>query len=327
MKRFLYFTAIVTAIILLFPETGWCEPVVDNLEDLRHENDLLHSRSSVNLLASLMLMALVMMLFVWNIKKTNRRYMVQLQRKNNALQIEHDQAVKARKVAEEASQMKTRFLQQITHEIRTPLNAISGFSQLLSDPNMNFSKEEKKQMCDMVMQSTTHLTNMLDDIILLAETDSKSYVTFTHDSVTMKGFVDSLENINHLSMRVKGNDGNENVSDGEATFATDTAHLRLAIQNIVSNAVKFGKESTVDMLLTDNLLKITVTDDGPGILKEDRAKLFQRFYKKDSFIPGVGLGLCVSRSILNSLGGNVYLDETYDDKGARFIIECPVTRS
>lgn len=319
MKRLYIYTIIITVMVLLFPELGWCESTT-NLEYLKHENDLLHSRNNVNLLACMMLMALVMMLFVWNIKKNNRRHMIQLQRKNNALQIEHDQAVKARKEAEKASQMKTLFLQQITHEIRTPLNAISGFSQLLSNPDMDFSKEKKQELGEMVMQSTTHLTDMLNDIIILAETDNNTYVTFTPESISLQGFAAQLENVTHLSLKVEGHEG----SEGDATFSSDIAHLKLAVQNVVSNAVKFGKESTVDMLLTKDLLRITVTDDGPGIAPEDREQLFQRFYKKDPFIPGVGLGLCVSRSILNSLGGNVFLDETYDGKGARFVIELRI---
>lgn len=284
------------------------------VEDLQQQLQYLQSRSHMSLLSSLMLVALIVMFFVWNIKKRNQRHLINLERKNIALQREHDLAVKARNEAEAASQMKTRFIQQMSHEIRTPLNAINGFTQILGMDDSGLDKSEIEHMRQSVMDNTNHLTNMLNDILLLADTESRM---LTNDKVSTINLTDLAAHLMEVTFL--------DAKEGDK-ITTDINMLVIALQNVVNNAVKFGKEASVAMTSKGDSVVIAVTDKGPGVDAEDAERIFERFYKKDSFIPGVGLGLSVARSIAEYLGGTLCLDTNYHGAGARFIFNIPNRR-
>lgn len=290
------------------------EPQAVSVEQLQQQLKYQQSRSHMSLLSSLMLVALIVMFFVWNIRKRNQRHLINLERKNIALQREHDIAVKARNEAEAASQMKSRFIQQISHEIRTPLNAISGFTQILTMPDNGLEEAEMDSMRQSVVDNTNHLTTMLNDILLLADTDSRALTDDKVVTINLKDLASHLVEVTYLDVK----------EDDKIT--TDVSMLVIALQNVINNAVKFGKEAAVKMTSEGDSVMIAVTDKGPGVDAEDAERIFERFFKKDSFIPGVGLGLSVARSIAEFLGGTLCLDTSYQGTGARFIFNIPNRR-
>lgn len=281
------------------------------VEELQQQ--LLHqqSRSHMSLLSSLMLVALVVMFFVWNIKRKNQIHLITLERKNIALQREHDIAVEARHATEAALQVKTQFIQQMSHEIRTPLNAISGFTQVLTMEDNGLSPEEMDQIKQLVEENTQYLTTMLNDFIQIADAESAVINNENISTVSLTGLVAGLSEVTNCD-----------VQEG-ATITTDINMLTIALQKVIDNAVKFGQEASLTMAVDNDILTVTVTDKGQGIDAEDAERIFERFYKKDSFIPGVGLGLNVARSLARSLGGDVGLDTTYKGGGARFVFHIP----
>lgn len=281
------------------------------VEELQQQLQYQQSRGHMSLLASLMLVALIVMFFVWNIKKKNQKHLITLERKNIALQREHDVAVEARNAAEAASQMKSRFIQQMSHEIRTPLNAISGFTQVLTMQDGAVDQEEKELMQKSIVENTHLLTTMLNDIILLADTDSEVLKNDAVSTIKLQDLASRLMNVAHFDIK-----------QGD-TITTDIDKLVIALENVINNAVKFGKEANVVMSSDNDVVTISITDKGPGIEAGDAERIFERFYKKDSFVPGVGLGLCVARSIARFLGGDVKLDTTYNGGGARFVFNIP----
>lgn len=284
---------------------------VKSVEELEQANKKLQRRSHMNFIASMLLVALIMMFFVWDIKLQNRKHLLELERKNNALQHAHDMAVAARNEAEAASLVKSQFMQQMTHEIRTPLNVISGFTQLLTTPGMTFEQEELDEMHNAILSSTDHLTTMLSDIIIIADAESK---TIAKDDIRTM----TLEEFSHLLTDVA-----DMKASADETITTEVNQLAKAVQNVINNANKFGKVAYVEMATGRNgEVTITVSDEGPGIDKADEDKIFKRFYKKDSFVPGVGLGLNVSRALVKQLGGKLSLDSSYT-RGARFVFQIP----
>ena len=105
---------------------------------------------------------------------------------------------------------------------------------------------------------------------------------------------------------------------------SNTYRLKTAVAHLVDNAIKFTEKGSVVLRceLQDNHVRFIVTDTGCGIKEEDRERIFENFHKGDDFKVGVGLGLPISRRMLQSLGGDVWLDTTYTN-GARFIISLP----
>lgn len=141
--------------------------------DLESQNELLQVRSNVNFLSSIIILCVVMIFFMWGMRERNRKHLMLLERKNQALMRANKEAEEARVFAENESRLKTVFLQNISHEIRTPLNQIYGFAQLLADENMPLSEEEKQDMVKYVCDSSAHLTRVIENVGEVTEKLSK----------------------------------------------------------------------------------------------------------------------------------------------------------
>lgn len=105
------------------------------------------------------------------------------------------------------------------------------------------------------------------------------------------------------------------------------AVVRMA-QCLVDNAIKFTTNGYIyiDLVADDatGMLRLTVADTGKGVASNKAERIFERFYKEDEFVPGVGLGLPLVRIIATRMGGTAYLDPTYSYPGARFVVEIPL---
>ncbi len=103
--------------------------------------------------------------------------------------------------------------------------------------------------------------------------------------------------------------------------------VRIA-EALLSNAIKFTTEGEISVdLLTDdkkNILILMVSDTGKAISPEHAERIFERFYKEDNFVPGIGLGLSLVRIIATRMSGTAYLDTTYSAPGSRFVVEIPL---
>lgn len=135
----------------------------ETIESLKAQNDLLQIRSNVNFLSSIIILSVVMIFFMWGIRERNRKHLMLLERKNNALMKASREAEEARRFAENESNMKSVFLKNLSHEIRTPLNQIYGFAQLLSDESLPLEPEERKEMVKAINDSSAHLTRIIDN--------------------------------------------------------------------------------------------------------------------------------------------------------------------
>lgn len=133
------------------------------VEALKAENELLQIRSNVNFLSAVIILSVVMIFFMWGIRERNRKHVMLLQRKNYALQKANEEAEEARELAERESNMKSIFLKNLSHEIRTPLNQIYGFAQLLTDESIPLSDEEKEEMMKVILDSSSHMTRIVDN--------------------------------------------------------------------------------------------------------------------------------------------------------------------
>ena len=136
---------------------------VKTIESLQAENELLQIRSNVNFLSSVIILSVVMIFFMWGIRERNRKHVMLLERKSNALMKANNEAEEAREYAERESNLKSVFLKNLSHEIRTPLNQIYGFAQLLDDDNTPLNEEEKKIMMKAICDSSAHLTRIVNN--------------------------------------------------------------------------------------------------------------------------------------------------------------------
>lgn len=255
-------------------------------------------------LLGLLVMALVYIVF------SRRRHIKQLN--------------KAYHKALESEKMKSAFIQNVSHEVRTPLNIISGFSQVIADPELTETVEERQHMAEMMQKSASQITNLIDEIIGLSLIETTDKInkddTIQVNSVlraVINDYQGKVSNETEMKMDSQLND--------EFTFLTNKNMFARIISALVENAVKYTADGQITLKASSDgqNLRISVEDTGIGVPAQEAENIFGRFVKLDSFKEGIGLGLPLSRKLAEQLGGTVALDTSYTN-GARFIVTLPL---
>lgn len=247
----------------------------------------------------------------------------QLQHYNRQLDV-------ARRKAEEASVMKSNFIGNMSHEIRTPLNAVVGFAQLLADPDMEVSSEEKVEFGSIIRMNTDLLLNLVNDSLELSRIDA-GHVQFKCLPI------DIVELCKMAVEQARANLSPEvslvtEFNSEKLIVMSDKDKLLQVLFNLLNNAKKFTEHGKItvsvgsvhhDSSAGKYMVDVSVSDTGCGVPLDKVDVIFERFVKVDEFKQGTGLGLAVARSIVNSLGGRIWVDTDYTD-GARFVFTIPV---
>ena len=223
----------------------------------------------------------------------------------------------------ESDKMKTSFIQNVSHEVRTPLNIISGFSQVIADPTLTESDEERQHMATMMQKSALQITNLIDEIIGLSLIESSTNVV-KDDIVKVNQLLESVvadyeDNVQpQVTLRV------DSELDPEFSFATNKNMLYRILSALTDNALKNTEKGSVTLKARTvaQTILLTVEDTGCGIPADQAENIFERFVKLDSFKQGIGLGLPLSRKLAEQLGGILTLDTNYI-LGARFVLTLP----
>ena len=234
------------------------------------------------------------------------------------------QLSKAYNKALESEKMKSAFIQNVSHEVRTPLNIISGFSQVIADPELTETVEERKHMAEMMQKSASQITNLIDEIIglsLIETTDKLRKEDMVQVNSVLRNVLEDYRskttNETELKMDSQLHD--------EFTFLTNRNVFARIVSALIDNAVKYTADGLITLKASSDgkNLNISVEDTGIGIPAQEAENIFGRFVKLDSFKEGIGLGLPLSRKLAEQLGGTVALDTSYI-KGARFIVTLPL---
>lgn len=297
--------------------------------DLQSENEMLVQRSRFTTGGVAMILGIVALLaFLAVNSRWTRRIEIknqQLQRERNVVVAQNKQLAVERDRAEAASKAKTAFIRSMTHEIRTPLNAINGFTQILTMDDSSITPEIREDMSQRIMENTRLLTNILDDLILISDYESR-----IEPSPTEECLIASITDQAIDTVRPQVADGVtiENLSSiaPEQIFKTCPAIIQIILVKLLDNAAKFTNQGHITLATdhADGHLHFSVIDTGPGIPADKHTFVFKRFTKLDSFSQGAGLGLTVVHLLAEHLGGTVAIDANYQD-GAKFDVYIPIT--
>ena len=226
----------------------------------------------------------------------------------------------ARKLAEEAT-LKESFLANMSHEIRTPLNAIIGYSDLLLQPDADFTEEDKKLFAGTIHTNNDLLLKLINDILDVSRIESGQM-----DLVIKAWSVrDIMERIYHTFevQMPKHLAFNFVQPEEDVLIEVDESRLRQVIGNFLTNAGKFTPKGSVTLGWIKDMqtgkVELYVEDTGIGLSEEDRTMVFSRFYKKDEFKQGTGLGLSICKAIVVRLGGSIKVTSELG-KGSRFSV-------
>ena len=334
-KKQLIPRTIVTVLLMLMAVVPMCaegkEPVTDSLtvEELRAENELLQQRSRFTTggIAMVLGFGAVLVFLVIN-NRWNHRLEVknrQLQRERNVTIAQNKQLAIERDRAEAALRAKTAFMQSMTHEIRTPLNAISGFTQVLTMPDIDLPAEERLDFSQRIQENTRLLTNIIDELILITELESSTELPAPELCFASAMVTEAIDGVRPLVTSTVLLDSQCTIADDQPVMSHPRM-IHMILEKLLDNAAKFTREGSICLTLSrenDNL-HFAVSDTGPGIPPDKKEYIFERFSKLDSFAQGTGLGLSVARMIAERLGGTLTLDTSYQG-GSKFDLIIPIT--
>lgn len=229
--------------------------------------------------------------------------------------------------AEEASKAKSEFLSCMSHELRTPLNAILGFAQLLKIKSSEALSAESAAYVDDIAQAGAHLLGLVTDILELSRIEAGS-VKIQLESVSLgEAIADatSLVRSDCADRQIALHLG-ETIGTAER-IAADPMRLRQVLINLLSNGIKYNAVGgAIHIEVQDvggDLLRISISDEGPGIPADRQDELFEPFNRlnfEKSGIDGVGIGLAISKGLVEMMGGSIGV-ESCEGQGSTFWVE------
>ena len=301
------------------------------LEELKAENELLQQRSRFTTggIAMILGIGAILVFLVVN-NRWNHRLEVknrQLQRERNVTIAQNKQLAIERDRAEAALRAKTAFMQSMTHEIRTPLNAISGFSQVLTMPDIDLLDEERFELSQRIQENTRLLTNIIDDLILISDLESRVELPVPKACNISDLATEAIEKTRELVAPAVLLRSRCSLADDQS-FMSYPRMIQSILKQLLDNAAKFTREGSITLTVdreNDNL-HFAVIDTGPGIPPDKKEYIFERFSKLDSFAQGTGLGLSIARMIAERLGGTLTLD-TSRSSGSKFDLIIPIQQN
>ncbi len=232
------------------------------------------------------------------------------------------QLKKAYDHALESDKTKSAFIRNVTHEVRTPLNIISGFAQVISDPNMVTGPEERAHIAEMMQKNTQLITSLVDEMLELSLNENAPEAVAKDDVVEVNDLLRDIlqENEYKVSKAVKLQF--ESDLGDDISLQTNEGMLKRVINLLLDNAIKYTKKGSITLKASanDEQVILTVEDTGSGIPADAAEHIFERFFKVDTFREGLGLGLPLCRTIITRLGGTVDHDNSYQ-QGSRFIVK------
>jgi PAS domain S-box-containing protein len=249
----------------------------------------------------------------------------------NMMQIKDRQKAEA----EAANRAKSTFLANMSHEIRTPMNAIIGMIKI----GKSAADIERKDYCFMKIENASnHLLGVINDILDMSKIEANKF-ELSETDFEFEKMLRQVVNVINFRIDEKHQKFSVNIDRSiPHTLIGDDQRIAQVITNLLGNAVKFTPEQGSISLTTrladkvDNLytLQISVSDTGIGITHEQQAKLFKSFEQAESSTTrkygGTGLGLAISKSIVELMGGKIWI-ESEPDKGSTFFFTIQLKRS
>jgi signal transduction histidine kinase len=244
---------------------------------------------------------------------------------------QHDLTVKAMRRAEESEELKNEFLGNLNHEVRTPLTAIRGFSEVL---RMHTDSKEARGYIDCITAASDHLTNLFGDLLQLSkmyagpiECSFDEVQPHAECQVAIDFFAHEIEQ-KHLDIRIVADDA------VPMAFVQDAAKFRQVLIHLMSNAVKFTHEGSIELRLAaldkanpEHGVIVEIEDTGVGIAADKLHIIFEAFRQQDGSTTrtygGLGIGLTICRLYVQAMGGTIEAASTVG-RGTTFSVRFPM---
>jgi signal transduction histidine kinase len=233
--------------------------------------------------------------------------------------------------AEQAvERLKSDFVSTVSHELRTPLAAIYGAALTLRRDDVRLSESQRSGLLEVIAGEADRLARIVNDILWASRLESGTMHTTIQacDGVEL-----AREIVEAARSYVPPNIHLSFVAPGPTPpVAADPDKVRQVLGNLVENAVKYspdGGEVAVSVAATDDRIRFTIRDQGLGVPQEERRRIFEKFYRLDPQLSrgvgGTGLGLYISRELVERMDGRIWVDSN-GDRGSVFSVDLPIAR-
>ena len=263
----------------------------------------------------------------------------QIQSANKSLDLKLGELAESNLALHEANKVKGEFLANVSHELRTPLNSIIGFAEVMQETLADRTgpvDEKRKRYAANIINSSKRLLELINDLLDLAKIEA-GRMEVRLATVSIQDTAEGLANLIRPQAEGRGVQVRVRVQPNMPPAETDPGKLQQVLFNFLANAVKFSPaDSSVTLAATlENAphansqarLRLSVTDQGPGIAPEFQDKVFEKFCQLDPTVTrehgGTGLGLTISKELADILGGHIELDSAAGH-GATFALVIPL---
>ena len=242
------------------------------------------------------------------------------------------EAMEGRRLAEEADQLKSRFLSTVSHELRTPLNLIVGLSSMLlraSDQSVGFSPETSRDDLERINANAQHLGGLIGDVLDLASSNA-GQLRLANEYVDLSEILRMAAETGGRLARDKGLAWRASIPDSGPWVWGDRTRLRQVALNLISNAIKFTRQGLVSLTLETGAtsVRVSISDSGLGIPPEEHNAIFSEFRRSDRSVThgygGLGLGLSICKRLVELHGGAIGVHSTgHEGDGSTFFFTLP----
>jgi signal transduction histidine kinase len=257
-----------------------------------------------------------------------RAYSRELEAKSRELEEATAELRAANDRLQELDQLKDDFVSTVSHELRTPLTSIRAFSEILLD-NPDLPDADRQQFLGLVVEETERLSRLINQVLDLSKLES-GQMEWEIGEVDVGDVVrGSAESARQLFVQ-RGATLDVHVPEAVPPVQADRDRLVQVVLNLLSNAAKFTRRAAaVDVRVEDGQVRVDVRDDGPGVDPEDQQIIFEKFRQggdvRTDRPQGTGLGLPISRQIVEHLGGTLWVDSE-PGRGSTFSFTLPVSQ-
>jgi signal transduction histidine kinase/ActR/RegA family two-component response regulator len=306
------------------PGLGWA--VTAAIPNGRVYQQLDALRSTVYTVAAVLCLVLLAgLVFVARTLRQRQRAEDAAAETRQALEQARIAAEEAQRQAEQANSAKSQFLSRMSHELRTPLNAVLGFGQLLE---MDTLTNEQDESVEQIMKAGQHLLGLINEVLDISRIEAGA-LSLSLEPVDLAEALDEAVALVRPLANQAGITISTDQSETSCYVSADRQRLKQVLLNLLSNAVKYNRRGgTVDISLTacDDTARLEVKDSGEGIAPDKLDKLFQPFERLGADlkqIDGTGLGLVLSKGLIEAMGGQIGVNS--NPGGSTFWIELTTT--